>query len=60
MRGNNLRSVINWTWYETANIIYPQSTPSNWLVVRAKVLRKLPRTLVVTTNFITVILPDVI
>ncbi|AFZ07958.1 hypothetical protein Osc7112_3594 [Oscillatoria nigro-viridis PCC 7112] len=26
MRANNLRAVINWTWYETANIIYPQST----------------------------------
>src|SRR5919199_1869712 len=34
--------------------------PSNWFVVRTKVLIKLLRTSVVTTNFITVILPDII
>jgi hypothetical protein len=26
MRANNLWSMINWTWYETANIISPPST----------------------------------
>jgi hypothetical protein len=25
MRANNLRSLVNWTWYETANIISPPS-----------------------------------
>jgi hypothetical protein len=34
--------------------------PSNWLVVRTLVLIKLLRTSLVTTNFITVILPDII